>query len=76
MMSYTGPLERLQPAVKKARSALDYYKHQAVAHCENGASKTQVSRARTQSDLNLIALLASIELEIEALRRKVGSDVR
>ena len=74
-MGYNGPLERLEPSVRMARSALDYYSTPAAAHCENGATKAQVSQAKSKATQNLIALLANIEKEIEALRRKEPTDV-
>jgi hypothetical protein len=67
-MDYNAALERLAPAAQRARSALDYYKHSALLHCENGMSKAQVLAARSQADTNLIELLAQLETEISAMR--------
>tara|TARA_R110002110_G_scaffold25895_4_gene95890 strand:+ start:3647 stop:3868 length:222 start_codon:yes stop_codon:yes gene_type:complete len=68
MGTYNAALERLEDPVRKARSALDYYKFQAISHCENHCTKQQVVKARVQADLNLIQLLASLESEIDAMR--------
>ena len=75
-MGYSGPLERLEAPARRDRSALDFYSSQAVAHCENGATKAQVSKARGQATQSLIALLTNIERELEALRRKEPTDAR
>jgi|14_taG_2_1085336.scaffolds.fasta_scaffold264036_1 extradiol dioxygenase family protein len=69
MATYNGALERLARSAQKARSSLDFYKHQALAHCENHCTKQQVSKARVQADLNLIELLSSIESEIALMER-------
>ena len=68
MGTYNPALERLEASARKARSARDFYKHQAISHCENHCTRQQVAKARVQADLNLIELLSRIESELEAMR--------
>ena len=69
MTTYNPALERLERGAQEARSSLDYFKHQALSHCENATSKQQVSKARVQADLSLIALLSQLETEIALMRK-------